>query len=159
MTGPAGKRFLLPANPADHDYLFIATGTGIAPFRGMVKELLEHPDGPCPSRVHLLMGVPYTTDLLYDDLFRQAAVDHEQFEYHTAISREPQGGSERGIYVPAAMERAMDAFGPLLESPRTLVYMCGLLGMDKGIYQVLADGTELDLETWKQVKLHQAVTV
>jgi hypothetical protein len=34
-----------------------------------------------------------------------------------------------------------------------------VLNIDKGIYQVMANGTELDLETWKQVKLHQAVAV
>ncbi|MFG0275858.1 MAG: hypothetical protein ACF8QF_12470, partial [Phycisphaerales bacterium] len=41
VTGPNGKRFLLPEKPGEHDYLFIATGTGIAPFRGMVAELLD----------------------------------------------------------------------------------------------------------------------
>ncbi len=137
LTGPAGKRFLLPVTPADHDFVFIATGTGIAPFRGMAMELLQHPDGPCPSQIHLMMGTPYTTDLLYDDLFRSLAAEHENFHYHTAISREPQGGSERGIYVDALLDREMDTFGPLLENPRTLVYMCGLLGMDKGFYRVL----------------------
>ena len=31
VTGPNGKRFLLPDSPNNHDYLFVATGTGIAP--------------------------------------------------------------------------------------------------------------------------------
>lgn len=69
VSGPNGKRFLLPTNPNDHDFIFIATGTGIAPFRGMAMELLQHPNGPCKSQIHLLMGTPYTTDLMYDDLF------------------------------------------------------------------------------------------
>ncbi len=138
VTGPSGKRFLLPVSPADHDYLFLATGTGIAPFRGMVMELLENPAGACPSRIHLVMGVPYTTDLLYDDLFRRLATRHENFDYHTAISREPRGRSERGLYVHQLIDEKLDVFGPLLESPRTLVYMCGLLGMDLGLYQVMA---------------------
>ena len=41
LTGPAGKRFLIPSRPGEHDYLFFATGTGIAPFRGMLIDLLE----------------------------------------------------------------------------------------------------------------------
>lgn len=169
VTGPAGKRFLLPVNPADHDFVFIATGTGIAPFRGMAKELLEHPDGPCPSRIHLLMGSPYTSDLLYDDLFRRLADEHQNFSYHTAISREPRGGSTRGIYVPALIEEQLDTFGPLLESPRTLLYMCGLLGMDFGVYRVLLKNNlagryirvddelqAIDSKQWtsKQIKRH-----
>ena len=64
LTGPSGKRFLLPQSPHEHGYLFVATGTGIAPFRGMLMELLESPDGPCKSRIDLVMGVPYTSDLL-----------------------------------------------------------------------------------------------
>ena len=31
ITGPDGQRFLLPLKPEQHDYLFLATGTGIAP--------------------------------------------------------------------------------------------------------------------------------
>ncbi|MEX1062217.1 MAG: FAD-binding oxidoreductase, partial [Balneolaceae bacterium] len=33
LTGPSGKRFLLPENAKDFNYIFFATGTGIAPFR------------------------------------------------------------------------------------------------------------------------------
>ncbi len=137
ITGPAGKRFLLPRNPAEHDYIFLATGTGIAPFRGMAMELLEHPDGPCPSQITLVMGSPYTSDLLYDDLFRRLEREHENFHYDTAISREPRGGSDRGIYVHHLIDEQIDVFGPMLENPRTLIYICGLLGMQLGIYQVL----------------------
>ncbi len=73
ITGPNGKRFLLPVDPQAHDYLFLATGTGIAPFRGMLLELLEAQAGPTSSRIDLIMGTPYTTDLLYDELFQQLA--------------------------------------------------------------------------------------
>ena len=138
ITGPAGKRFLLPANPDDHDYLFLATGTGIAPFRGMLLELLDERGGRCGSRIDLVMGTPYTTDLLYDDLFRRLEAEHENFRYHAAISRELRSGGRRGIYVHHFIDEQIDLFRPLLESPRTLVYICGLLGMQLGIYPVLA---------------------
>jgi ferredoxin--NADP+ reductase len=138
MTGPSGKRFLLPANPADHDYVFIATGTGIAPFRGMAMELLQAPGGPCPSQVHLLMGTPYTTDLLYDDLFNRLAAEHRNFHYHTAVSRERQPDGSRGIYVDRILELKRPVFQEVLSSPRTLVYICGILGMQVGIYQAMA---------------------
>jgi ferredoxin--NADP+ reductase len=137
LTGPNGKRFLLPVSPADHDYVFIATGTGIAPFRAMALELLEHPDGPCPSQVHLLMGSPYTTDLLYDDVFCRLQDEHENFHYHVAISREARPGSTRGIYVDRLIDEKIDVFGPMLESPRTLFYLCGLLGMEVGVYRTM----------------------
>lgn len=137
ITGPNGKRFLLPVNPAEHDYVFVATGTGIAPFRGMVKELLEHPQGPCPSEIHLVMGSPYTTDLLYDDFFRAMQSQHRNFHYHTAISRESKTGCP-GQYVHHLIDERMEVFGPVVQNPRTLVYICGLAGMQIGLFQVMA---------------------
>ena len=139
VTGPAGKRFLLPAEPKEHDYLFLATGTGIAPYRGMLLELLEAPGGPCPSQMHLVMGSPYTTDLLYDDLFRRLESEHDNFHYHTAISREPRAGTGRGRYVDHLLDEEVDTFRELLASPRTLLYICGLIGMQFGVFAVLAE--------------------
>lgn len=138
LTGPQGKRFLLPVDPSMHDYIFLATGTGIAPFRGMVKELLEGPAGPTSSRIHLVMGTPYRTDLLYDEYFRTLAAKHPNFHYHTAISREPGEGAPRGEYVDQYVARHGSVFRPLFRSPRTLVYVCGILGMQFGVYKEIA---------------------
>lgn len=134
LSGPQGKRFLLPRDVDSHDYLFIATGTGIAPFRGMVMELLGAPHGPSSSRIELVMGVPYTTDLLYDAEFKQLARIHPNFRYHTAISREadPQ-------YVSSLLQNKMSTFADMLNSSRTLLYICGLEGMEKGVHRVLAE--------------------
>lgn len=138
LTGPNGKRFLLPEDPSRHDYLFIATGTGIAPFRGMLLELLESSDGPVDRRIDLVMGTPYTTDLLYDNLFQDLAAKHPNFHYHTAISREPLPDGRRGLYVDALIDDHIDDFAPLLASPQTLVYVCGLAGMQIGLLRTFA---------------------
>ncbi len=147
VSGPNGKRFLLPVDPNAHDYLFLATGTGIAPFRGFVRELLEQPpEGspwraawkPCTSQIHLVMGSPYTSDLLYDDLFRSLAAKHGNFHYHTVISRELRADGGKGEYVHQYIERTLPTtFGSFLRSRRTLIYICGLAGMQVGIFQML----------------------
>jgi len=134
VTGPSGKRFLLPEKPERHDYVFVATGTGIAPFRGMVMELLEHPDGPRDCEIHLVMGVPYGTDLMYDDAFRKLAQDHPGFHYHTVISR-PEVGPRR--YVDQFIVETVDPFHEVLARDRTLLYVCGIEGMQFGIYRLL----------------------
>lgn len=139
VTGPNGKRFLLPATPEQHDYLFLATGTGIAPFRGMVYELLEGPNGPVDSRIDLVMGCPYETDLLYDEWFRALDDAHPNFHYHTAISRERRPAGASGGYVHHLLADRLDAFRDLICSPRTLMYMCGLEGMQVGLYRVLGE--------------------
>ena len=137
LTGPSGKRFLLPAEPERHDYLFLATGTGIAPFRGMALELLRGPGGPVGSRVEIVMGAPYTTDLLYDDLFTELAAEHRNVAYHPVISRERRADGGPGEYVHQHLERRLDErFREMLENPRTLVYICGLAGMQVGVFRM-----------------------
>jgi ferredoxin--NADP+ reductase len=143
ITGPQGKRFLLPVNKDAHDYIFLATGTGIAPFRGMLMELLEGPKGPIRSEIHLILGVAYTTDLLYDDELRALAAKHRNFHYHTAISREPSSSAgsagRRGDYCHDVFARDFArCHAPLFESGRALVYVCGILGMQFGVYREIA---------------------
>ncbi len=138
VTGPSGKRMLLPTDPNAHDFLFVATGTGIAPFRGMLLELLENNAPPVTSEIHLLMGAPYTTDLIYDDLFVKLAATHPNFHYHTAISREVRPGGQAGLYVHDYLAENIDRFARLLRRERTLVYACGLAGMQCGLFKVMA---------------------
>lgn len=135
LTGPVGKRFLLPKDPSKHDYIFIATGTGIAPFRGMIMDLIKR---GMPSRVALLMGAPYESDLLYYDDLRSWQAQHPQFSYHTAISRHTTPEQTKRLYVQDRLREDADTLMPMLTSERTLIYICGLAGMELGVFQTLA---------------------
>ena len=144
LTGPAGKKFLLPKNAADHDYLFVATGTGIAPFRGMILDLLG---AKSKSRITLVMGSPYRTDLIYDDLFTRLSHDHPNFTYLTALSREAQTEGGPPMYVQDCIAAHHDELVPQLVADRNLVYICGIAGMEVGVFQALSrllPGTALD---------------
>ncbi len=134
LTGPSGRRFLLPANPGEHDFVFVATGTGVAPFRGMVLDLL----GNSPeSRVCLVTGSPYETDLPYDDVFRALDESNERFTYLTALSRQPQRDGDAGpMYADGRLPD--ERIAPMLRNERTLVYLCGIAGMEVGVYRQLA---------------------
>lgn len=146
VTGPNGKRFLIPARAGDHDYAFFATGTGIAPFRGMIMELLQRPDA-AGSRIVLVMGSPYGTDLLYDRQFRDLAQAHPNFTYLTAVSRDRQEDGSPGLYVDGRLRSHRDLFGSVLDSERGLVYVCGIAGMEMGIFrglERLLPGSRLD---------------
>ena len=138
ISGPNGKRFLLPIQPDRHDYLFLATGTGIAPYRGMIMELLEGPGGTTKSEIHLIMGVAYTTDLLYDECFCALAKQYPNFHYHTVISREIQPDNTPGGYIHHYLDRQIKLHEKLLCSDRTLMYICGMAGMQFGVFQLLA---------------------
>lgn len=147
VSGPAGKRFVLPTDRDAHDYLLLATGTGIAPFRGFVHEMfVGPPEGsparkgwkPCTSRVDVVMGVAYNSDLLYDDFFRAVAKAHHNFHYHAVVSRELRPDGEKGEYIHHYVDRQLAHFRDLLKSPRALLYICGLAGMQVGVFQTLA---------------------
>ena len=135
LTGPNGKRFLLPARPDEHDYLFLATGTGIAPFRGMILDLLAaNPD----ARATLIAGAAYHTDLLYREQFARLAERHPHFSYLPAISRENQADGNPPLRVHDRLDTHRDTLGETLASERTLIYMCGVAGMELAVFGRLA---------------------
>ncbi len=136
LTGPNGKRFLLPARPDGHDFVFFATGTGIAPFRGMIRELLAT---AATSRIVLVMGSPYASDLLYHDEMQALAAAHPRFVYLTAVSRETQADGGGPMYVQDRLRTHRGLFESILGSDRGLVYVCGLAGMEMGVLRGLSD--------------------
>jgi ferredoxin--NADP+ reductase len=168
ISGPNGKKFVLPVRANDHNYLFFATGTGIAPFRGMIIDLLE---SGFTGKVALLMGSPYTTDLLYHDQLLELARKHANFMYLPAISRElnPPHGK---LYVQERLRTDASTLLPLLEHGRGLIYICGLAGMEMGIFQQLASQLPpetlahylsvepeamKDIKSWQRSMLHKQI--
>jgi len=135
MTGPSGRRFLMPVNATDFNYILFATGTGIAPYRGMIMELLEQ---DIENEVVLIFGCPYRTDLLYADYFEPLQEKYDNFTYLPYISREDRrpDGSKR--YVQTCLWDDAELLDPILEQENSLIYICGLKGMESGIYRTLA---------------------
>lgn len=169
VFGPSGKRFLLPESPRDYDYLFIATGTGIAPFRGMLMDLYAHGG---PRSATLVMGTPYATDLLYHDQMMAMAHENPGFTYLTALSRERQADVPQGLYVQDRLRTHREQMTQLLARPTTLVYICGLLGMELGVFQQMARmlpeeslaqylrldaEARGDIEGWNRKMLHRTI--
>ncbi|MGH8274651.1 MAG: FAD-binding oxidoreductase, partial [Gammaproteobacteria bacterium] len=134
MTGPAGKRFLLPAEPDRYNYVFFATGTGIAPFRAMVLDLLAA--GVAEARIHLIVGVPYRTDHLYHDLFTGPARELPGFRYRSVVSREDRrmDGFKRYVHNEIGDDAELRE---TLAQPNTLIYVCGIKNMEFSIYREL----------------------
>jgi ferredoxin--NADP+ reductase len=149
MTGPSGRRFLLPENSRDFNYLFFATGTGIAPFRGMIQELFEE---NYKNDCILVFGCPYRTDLLYADYFDKMDQQNENFHYIKCISRENRRKDGSKYYVQTALEDHRDLLAPVLYKENTLLYICGMKGMETGIYlELLRQNIEGYLEIRKEL--------
>lgn len=135
MTGPSGRQFLLPENSGDFNYIMFATGTGIAPFRGMIMEMMEE---GMDREIVLVFGCPYRTDLLYSDYFEPLNEENEHFHYLPHVSREARRPDGSKKYVQTCLWDYSELLDPLLEKENTLLYICGLKGMESGIYKVLA---------------------
>src|SRR6266478_4251927 len=86
--GPFGD-FVL--RPPMRDTIFIATGTGIAPFRSMLHWVLADPARHQGRSFFLLFGSRTEKDIYYHQEFRQLAAQHANFDYLPTLSR---GGPE-----------------------------------------------------------------
>ena len=140
MTGPVGRHFLLPGDFKGRDLIFTATGTGIAPYRGMLKEMFE---AGFQGRVWLYFGVQYRDVVLYDNEF-ETYRKYKNFFYVKAISREEKNPisdivptRENRMYVQVKMCQDKKLLSEVLTKPDSMVYLCGLKGMEQGIFPVL----------------------
>jgi ferredoxin-NADP reductase len=88
FQGPFGA-FIL--RPPLRDTVFIATGTGIAPFRSMLHWLLADASRHQDRQFWLLFGVRYEQDIYYREEFERLAQEHSNFDFVPTLSR---GGSE-----------------------------------------------------------------
>jgi ferredoxin-NADP reductase len=82
--GPFGD-FIL--HPPMRDTIFIATGTGIAPFRSMLHWLLADESRHQGKQLWLLFGNRYEKDIYYHDQFQRLAGQHSNFHYWPTLSR------------------------------------------------------------------------
>jgi ferredoxin-NADP reductase len=69
------------------DSVFIATGTGIAPFRGMVHWLFDSAERHQDREFWLIYGTRHEDGLYYGDEFRAVEQAHPNFHYLPTLSR------------------------------------------------------------------------
>lgn len=84
FQGPFGN-FIL--RPPLRDSVFIATGTGIAPFRSMLHWLLADSERHQGHQFWLLFGARTGQDLYYREEFERLAAEHENFHFLPTLSR------------------------------------------------------------------------
>lgn len=107
----------------------------------MLKEMFAQ---DYQGKAFLIFGVKYTDTLLYDKEFRSYLV-RPNFRYTTALSREEETNPfpdqiptrENKMYVQVRMWQHREEIRRSLEKPDTAVYICGLKGMERGIFRVI----------------------
>lgn len=107
-----------------HRAVFVATGTGIAPFRSM---LLDHLPRTQPD-ITLLFGVRYEEGLLYRDELESLAEEYPSFRFIPTITRPTASWTGRTGRVQQHLDEALAIRTP--DELLTLdVYICGLKEM------------------------------
>lgn len=151
VAGPVGKTMLLPQDAGDKDWaqkdiIMVATGTGIAPFRGFLRRLfLENTVSRhlYQATAWLVLGVPTSGSLLYQDEWNEILNEQTQgknsgnFRVTHAISREMQNAQGGKFYVQDALAAHADELFHKLLNEGAVIYFCGLKGMMPGILSAL----------------------
>ncbi len=115
-------RFVLP-EPIQCDTVFVATGTGVAPFVSYMGHIFENnlDDG---HEFSLVFGTRYSYELIYHDLISNWEKEHPNFHYYPTISRpETPDWKGRVGYVQKVIQ------GELKDYHNKQVYICGLHDM------------------------------
>jgi len=144
VKGPQGM-FLRPVDVGPS--LFVATGTGVAPFRGMVHDALA---SGRTDPLWVLFGVRSLADALYREEFEALARLHPHLRFLVSLSRPGPEWSGRSGYVQTQvleLWKELAAFGP----PHA--YVCGVKKMLLEVRDVLktqggAERGQLHLESY-----------
>lgn len=140
LSGPHG-RFTLK-QPITYEPVFMATGTGVAPFRSMLKHLF-HVNVTQP--IWLLFGTRYEHALLYEAEFRAMASLRHNFHYIPTVSRPKDWHGETG-HIQQTFQKHLTDFA------NKEIYVCGWLEVVKAVVKDLqgfgVPAEQLHYEEW-----------
>ena len=122
-VGPARGLFSwTPDNGPDH--VFVAAGTGIAPFIAMLNEAREESG---PHRITLVHAVSYADELLFGRRIDAIASDGLEVVYRPSVSRpnDPRNAAWQGVVGRAEDLVRRLVVDPAFDRERLTVYLCG----------------------------------
>ncbi len=138
---------LRQGDPRTH--LFVATGTGLAPFLSMADSLVRddvanprRPRGPAtaPPRAVVVHGVSHVDELAFRGRLERLAADRSDVHYLPVVSR-PAAAANAGWpgltgRLDAQLDAICDRYG--LEPAASVAYLCGNPEMITGAERILA---------------------
>ena len=133
-SGPYGRFCLMDAD-TNQRYVFVATGTGVTPYRAMLpqlKTLFAKRD----IEVALIYGARNESELLYGDEFETFARENPQFRFYACFSRTPRAqprAHDRNGRVQVALEEIKP------DPARDIAYLCGNPDMVDQAFNLLKD--------------------
>lgn len=130
VSGPHG-RFILRED--DPDLVLVGTGTGIAPYRSMLPQIVKRLEGG--QSVDLVFGARCEEEFLYDEEWRALADEYDNFRYWACADAaiDPDGWAAGGGIV-GRVQVALTEIGCPDE---TVFYLCGNPAMVEDVKELL----------------------
>jgi len=137
LTGPYGLAFEVPEE-MDANLILIGSGTGIAPFRALVKHLYREVPA-WKGRVILFYGARSGLEMLYmNDERNDFAQYYDQATFEAVQALSPRPSWADPIAWDLAIEARSEEIWEMLGSPKTYVYLAGLEKMRDELDKVFA---------------------
>jgi len=160
LTGPSGKVMLMPEEAGGQDMIFVATGTGIAPYRSCLRRVFTEKtpfQKDYNKLAWLFLGVANSDALLYDDEWQTMLKEYpDNFRLDYALSREQTNVNGGKMYIQDKVAEYSDEIFTRMDAGAHM-YFCGLKGMMPGILEMLEGVSkekgvvwEDKLKTWKK---------
>lgn len=121
FSGPMGNFNLQPEDKAT--VVFLATGTGVVPFRSLIAEKLRRDPG---QPVILIAGFRFAKDIFWQEHFAKVARENPNFNYILTLSQPEADWQGQSGYVQTHLD-------PGLFKAETAFYICGGTRMVRGV--------------------------
>ncbi len=122
--------FVVPDNlQADH-LSFVATGSGIAPFKAMIEDQLRNKKDQRQLTLH--WGMRHAEDLFWLDDLQALDQAFDNFHFHPTLSRSPEAWT-------LCKGRVTDCLGVHQQAENTAYFLCGSQGMIKDVTNLLTE--------------------
>lgn len=150
LTGPFGNAFSVPEDRSAN-VVMIGMGTGIAPFRTLVKRMYDAPD-EWAGQVRLFHGAKTGLDLLYmndENADFGLYMSKETFKAIEALSPRPHFGEP--VALDAALTSNSDEVWKMLQTDSAHVYVAGLRQIGEQLNKAFVEmaGSE---DAWRETK-------
>jgi ferredoxin-NADP reductase len=139
VLGPNGL-FVREDRHRDAPAIYVATGTGLAPFRAILLEELARAES---APQVLVFGCRTEADLLYRDELEALAAAHPRFRYVPTLSRAGEGWTGLRGYVQTHLPAVTSELAAL-GGPPPHYYVCGLGRMIDDARRVLKETLGVD---------------
>ena len=131
LQGPLGHFTL--KEPLPKTIVFVSTGTGVAPFRAMIHELIHEGSH---NEIWNLFGNRYENEILYREEFEKLAQEHSNLHNVFTVSR-PKNWTGETQYVQFVLKKY------IANPQHKHIYICGLKNM---ISEVLKTALDMGFE-------------